>query len=180
MSARMAFKPTEYTPKGKYVRLLVNGGIMMSDTRWERITNAAVLSNAHGHVLIGGLGIGMVVFAILGIKPRSLVKSVTIVEKNPDVFDLVTPHLPKDKRLKVVLGDIFTWQPELPKGEKFNCIYFDIWPNLDASKNLPEMATLHRRYSRYLDKDDPKRFMDSWERGHLREERRQWQERGLW
>ena len=54
-----ALRPGEYVPPGRYARLFVNGTMFMSDTPMERNTNYAVVRNAHGNVLIAGLGIGL-------------------------------------------------------------------------------------------------------------------------
>lgn len=45
---------------GKYARLTVDGRLFMSDTRMERITNGDFVRQAHGRVLIAGLGLGMI------------------------------------------------------------------------------------------------------------------------
>ena len=67
---------------GTYVRLLHKGSCVMSNTSMEKRTNADFCIHAHGDVLIGGLGIGMIVLAIQD-KPE--VKSITVIEKNQEV-----------------------------------------------------------------------------------------------
>lgn len=47
-------------PVGTYVVLRQSGQVVMSNTPMEKRTNDEFVENAHGHVLIGGLGIGMV------------------------------------------------------------------------------------------------------------------------
>ena len=59
--------------------------VIMSDTPNERLWNREAVRRAHGHVLIAGLGIGMILPPIL-IKPE--VKRVVIVEKELEVIDL--------------------------------------------------------------------------------------------
>lgn len=132
-----------YVRPGKYARLYVGGCLMMSDTDMERGSNMRVLLKSHGNVLIAGLGIGMILHPILA-KPE--VVRVTVVEKCQDVIDLVSPTLTSAK-MSIINADIFQWKP--PKGEKWNTIYFDIWPDI-CTDNLTEMATLHRRFSRRL------------------------------
>ena len=65
---------------GTYVKLIDKQAkeIVMSDTTMEQRTNYAVLYRANGHVLIGGLGIGMI---LLAIQEKPEVKSITVVEK---------------------------------------------------------------------------------------------------
>ena len=169
-TARMMIRPDEYISPGRYARLLVNNNIMMSDTPMERQTNNTFLRCAHGDILIAGLGLGMILFPLLEDPEKTKeVKSIVVIEKNPDVFDLVLPHLPDDTRLAVFQDDIFTWKPK--PGWKFNTIYFDIWKDI-TTDNLPGMAKLHRRFARSLDRSDPRAFMDSWCRDSLRARRR--------
>ena len=75
---------------GKYIRLLHNGECVMSDTNMEKRTNSDFCINAHGDIIIGGLGIGMIIMAIQD-KPE--VKSITVIEKNKEVIDIVATQL---------------------------------------------------------------------------------------
>lgn len=152
----------EYIPEGRYAQLHVGSVLMMSDTPMERRSNYAVVRMARGHVLIAGLGIGMILHPILA-KPE--VTRVTVVEKYGDVIKLVGPTLPQEK-LELVEADIFTWAPT--KGTKYDTIYFDIWPDITGD-NLEEMATLHRRFGH---RKTPGAWMDSWKRGELLAQKR--------
>ena len=159
---RSLFRPGEFVPPGKYVKLIVDGNVMMSDTLMERDTNRRVLYKATGNVLIAGLGLGMILHPIAA-KPE--VKTITVIEKSPDVIKLVAASLPK--KVEVIEADIFTWKPA--KGASFDTIYHDVWPNITLD-NLPEMTKLHRRFGRYLTPDG---WMDSWQRGVLLRRREQ-------
>lgn len=161
-----------YVPEGRYARLCVNGETVMSDTRMERGSNYEVARNANGNVLIAGLGLGMVLTAILR-KPE--VESVTVIEKLQDVIDLIAPHFPSPK-LNIVCADIFEWKPE--KGVKYDCVYFDIWPDI-STDNLTQIATLHQRFKSKLNRANEKRWMGSWMRDHLRYKRRS-EQRSVW
>lgn len=158
-----AFRRINIDP-GKYAKLTVDGDLMMSDTRDERITNYRILSDAHGHVLIAGLGLGMILHPILK-KPE--VRSVLVVEKYQDVIDLISPSLDPAK-LTIECGDIFTWKPT--KGRKFNVIYNDIWPDI-TTENLPEIAKLHQREKTWVDRSDPECSLRSWMQDSLRAQR---------
>jgi hypothetical protein len=154
-----------YVPAGKYARLKVGGTLMMTDTQMERITNSELLRRAHGRVLIGGLGLGMVVHGIMK-KPE--VAHVTVIEKYQDVVDLVMPTLKKyGRRVTIITADILEWAP--PKGEKWDTIYMDIWPDV-CEDNLPEMAKLSRRLSPRLNR--PGGWMGGWRIEELRDRRR--------
>jgi len=141
---------------GTYAQLFVGRQLMMSDTEAERISNTGIVHCARGHVLIAGLGLGMIVHPIAA---KREVESITIVELSPHVIKLVATTLPK--KAKVVEGDIFEWKP--PVGTKYDTIYFDIWPDI-TTDNLKDMTRLHRRYAKFAAKDA---WVESWQRGHL-------------
>ena len=168
----MSMMRREYVPLGTYVRLIINDRLVMSDTRHEQGTNMGFLRNAHGRVLIAGLGIGMIVVPILD-DPD--VGSVTVVELIQDVIDIVQPQIAHPK-LTIIRGDINTWRPA--KGERFNTIYFDIWTDATVG-NLPQIARLHRSFARYLDRNDDRCWMNSWFCEHLRSLKRRGAWRGL-
>ena len=161
--------PEEYIPPGRYTRLMLHGSVMMSDTPSERISNRFFVMNAHGRILIAGLGLGLIVFAAL---ERPEVEHITIVEKYRDVIELVATTLTYryGDHLSIVESDIHSWRPK--SDETYNVIYFDIWPDI-RPENLTEMDRLHRRFAKRLDKGDPHRWMDSWERDRLLRLRRE-------
>jgi len=123
-------------------RLWVGSQMVMSDSDHEQRTNREVVFRSHGRVLIAGLGLGYILHPILS-KPS--VTHVTVVEKNPDVIELVAPTLTSSK-LRIIEADIFKWRP--PRGTKYQTLYFDVWPTLTV-KNLPDMERLHRAFRRY-------------------------------
>jgi len=165
-SARQAnYVAGEYipTPPGTYALLFIQSEsdstiCMMSDLSYERSTCLEVVARAHGHVLIAGLGLGMILHPILE-KPE--VERVTVVEKFPDVVALVSPSLPTTSKIEIVTADIFQWTP--PPGTRFDVIWFDIWPDI-AAERLAEMTELHRRFGAYLRVENPACWMESWHR----------------
>ena len=157
--------PYAYVPPGGYVRLLIDGELTMSDTPYELSSTQGFVDKAHGHVLITGLGLGLVVMALFKNKK---VKSVTVIEKNVHVIRLTYPRVDKFLSEKyhfvVSHADAFTWDPiNMLSTEKirWNCILHDIWPTIN-DLNLPDMARLKRRYAHGLDKSDPDRFQRVW------------------
>ena len=145
-----------YVPAGKYVRLKINGHVIMSDTPMEWRTNRECIYYAHGDVLIGGLGIGMIIMAI---QDKESVKSITIVEKNPDVIAAVKDQLPLNNKVRVIEGDVFTYVPD----RKYDCVYMDIWGDV-SEDTYPEMQKLKRKYGHYLKPltESPHRFNMCW------------------
>ena len=153
---------------GNYIRLMHNGKLVMSDTDMEKRTNAEFCSKAHGDVLIGGLGIGLIVLAIQD-KPE--VNSITILECNQDVVDLVATQLPLNNKVKIIQTDVFTWKPD--KGMRYDTIYMDIWPLISKEIYQKEMRVLKRKFARYLKSKDlsPNRFNKCWAEYYAKTER---------
>lgn len=144
---------------GKYVRLSIGGELMMSDTDMEKRSNRDFVRNAHGRVLVAGLGIGLIIHNLIASMDNGEVSEVVVIEKSQDLIDLTDTFYKKLPKVKIIQGDIFEWRPA--KGEKFNTIYFDIWPDINID-NLEEIKTLHNRFKNFLDRTDPNCWMDSW------------------
>lgn len=91
-----------------YVTALeINGDCWMVDDPphwWAMEQHAAHYT---GHVLCAGLGLGLMVHALTD---RASVHSITVVEREQDVIDLVQPLVPHDK-LTVIHGDFFDVAP---------------------------------------------------------------------
>lgn len=105
---------------------------MMSQTPFERQNNQIILDNAHGRVLIAGLGIGLI---LLPIQMKPEVTSVLVVEKYQEVIDLIVPKIPIDPlKVTVVRGDIFNYLP-LPQ-VFFDTIWVDIWTTAEEVNQI--------------------------------------------
>lgn len=162
MSYGSAFQMLE---EGDYVKLYVDGVLMMSDTPMERRTNREFVSEARGEVMIAGLGIGLIIENLRDKVANGEVTRIVVYEKYQDVIDLVYPKY-ADLPLEVRCADILEYKP--PKDETYDTIYFDIWPDI-CEDNLPQMAMLHKRWARHKRKGG---WMDSWMCRYLRNERR--------
>lgn len=143
---------------GTYVRLVHAGEVVMSNTNMEKRTNLEFCHNAHGDIIIGGLGIGMIIFAIQD-KPE--VKSITVIEKNEEVIEMVATQLNFNDKVKIVHADVFEWRPE--KGVKYDMSYMDIW-NYVNEDVYEEMKQLKKKYARYLrsKNENPNRYNKCW------------------
>lgn len=130
---------------GTYTKLVCKGrGIVMSDTPDEMRDHSEPVLRARGHVLINGLGLGMVLTNVLR-KPD--VTAVTVVEVDPDVIALVGPNY-TDPRVQIVQACAFNYAP--PKGVRYGAVWHDIWDTI-CGDNLPEMTRLKRKYGRRAD-----------------------------
>jgi hypothetical protein len=140
-----------YVPSGEYTKLVNRYGIMMSDTPDEIWDNLEFIHQAKGHVLVTGLGLGVVIQALLR---KDGVESVTVIEKSDDVIFLVEDHYQKlaselGKEFIVLEGDCFEFDVgELPR-EKYDYIWHDVWQDL-CSDNLEEMGILKRKYKKFV------------------------------
>lgn len=149
---------------GTYVKLVgKENGIMMSDTPMEIRTNREFIEEAHGDVLIAGLGMGLVV---LSIQDKPEVKRVVVVEKYHELADFILSQIPYNTKVFVYVDDIFSF--ELNAGTKFDTIYFDIWDEISGD-NYPQTKVLHKRFRKYLNKDSNLHWwMDSWRRADFK------------
>lgn len=102
-----------------------------TDSPQESYTQYLAYRHCHGHVLVGGLGVGMAATRLMDKKD---VKSVVVVEKSNAVIRLVGAQL---RRLTVIKADLFGFlrghQYEKQFGRKFDSAYFDIWSPTEGS-----------------------------------------------
>ena len=141
--------PREIRP-GRYTGLY-NGASdpVMSDTPAEMRDHAEFVRRAEGRVLIAGLGLGLCVHNLL---LKRSVKSVTVVEIDPDVAFLVAPHyLCRDTRFHYELANAEDWKPK--KGDRFDFAWLDIWPSI-CGDHVPQIKKMVKRYRRFADSVD--------------------------
>lgn len=107
----------------RMVVLEIEGGedVWMSDSPLEQESLIRPLNNARGDVLTSGLGIGL--FSTL-VSSRKRIRSITVVEKSPDVIDLVWGHI-KTPKMTIVQADL--WEYLATTDDKYDYVYVDIW-----------------------------------------------------
>lgn len=150
---RNSFRPGARTCRpGTITKLMRGGTLVMSDTWDEKRDHSYFVHAAKGSVLIHGLGLGMVLGAVLA-KPD--VTEVTVVEIAPEVIELVS-HVYQDPRVTIINADCRMWKP--PVGKRYDAVWHDIWDDICAD-NLDEMKSLHRRFGRRS------AWQGSWARG---------------
>lgn len=156
-------------PQGDYIKLSDNFDVIMSNTPMEKRTNTDLMMSAHGDVIVGGLGIGMVLYSL---DNNTDVTSVTVLEKNKDIIELNCLEGRFSDKIKVIEADVFTWKPE--RGKKYDYIYMDIWAYVNSDVYKSEMVPLKRKYSRYLRSktENPKRHVGCWAEWHAKNNRK--------
>lgn len=144
---------------GRYARLKFKGECIMSDTDMEKRTNEYFVHHAHGDVLIGGLGIGLV---LLAIQDKADVHSITVIEKYPEVIEIVGSQLQLNEKVKIICDDVYTWEPE--NDCRYDCIYMDIWGYINSDIYEQRMKPIKAKYNRYLKPktESPNRFNKCW------------------
>lgn len=152
-------------PCGKFVRLLHNGQVVMSNTEMEKQTNIEFVQAAHGDVLIGGLGIGMI---LLAIQDKPEVNSITVLEKYREVIELVGNQLPINNKIQIVEADVFDYIAE----SQYDTIYIDIWDCINKDIYRNQMVPLLKKYEKFLISKEvnSNRWIDCWCRSQAKYE----------
>jgi spermidine synthase len=106
----------------------------MQDGEFERATNQIFLDNAHGDVLVGGLGIGLIIKAI---EDNENVTSITIVEKHQEVIDLITEQVTFNEKVTIICANYHTYVPETT----YDTIWLDDWTSPEEDEEYRENQT---------------------------------------
>ena len=134
---------------GRYQRLMRGRAVVMSNTPQELNDHKPLIRNAKGHVLVNGLGLGIIASQVV---VNEEVEHITIIEISEDVISLVAPtlqgRLDLDDKITIIHADAFTYKP--PKGIRYGAVWHDIWDAI-CSDNLEGMKKLHRKYGRLCD-----------------------------
>ena len=120
-------------------RYLKTGYPVMSNTPAEVKDHLPFIKKATGDVLIFGLGLGMVVQALI---EKDDVKSITVIELDNDVIELSGNYYTSvSEKVKIIHGDAFEYRDS----NIYNAIWFDIWNAIEEG-NLQEMKLLKSRW----------------------------------
>lgn len=148
-------------PAGTYKILYRNREVIMSNTPDEIRDFMGFVNVAKGRVLVNGLGLGVLLQALID-KPE--VEQILVVEISEDVIKLVAPTYNTNPKVTIIQADAFGYIP--PKGLIFDYVWHDIWDTLD-SENLVEMSKLHRKYAKKT------KHQDSWDKSICLQMRRE-------
>ena len=96
------------------------GECVMEDSIDELQTHFEFVFRAFGDVLITGLGLGCVARGVQ-INPR--VRSVTVIERDKDILDMVQPYMPKG--IEIIHAEAEEWVKSTDR--KFDTVWHDLW-----------------------------------------------------
>ena len=126
-----------FTEPFAYPAVLEGGREWMTLMPNETVTTAPAIEAASGKVLTYGLGLGY--FAYMASEKES-VSSVTVVEKSPEVIDLVTrfilPQFPQKEKIKIVCSDAFDYAEHVAPRERYDFVFSDIWRDAGDGRDL--------------------------------------------
>lgn len=119
-------------------------------TTWMSITPMELESQAHhaasavGHVLIGGLGMGLLAWNVAQL---GTVHKVTVVERDPSVIGLVSTLAAQCSwdnwsKVNIVQADMLTYRNEPDHGwagANVDVVLLDIWPTVGDVRLRPEL-----------------------------------------
>jgi hypothetical protein len=125
---------------------------IMSDTPAEIYEHGHAFVNAHGRVLITGLGLGCLVAALLS-KPG--VEHITVVEIDKDVLALTGKFYANEPRVTLVNDDAIRFAANYT-GPDFDYAWHDIWSHI-ADRNLDDDSVAEHgiSYQTMFDMYDP-------------------------
>lgn len=105
--------------------------------------------NSVGMVLVAGLGLGLVTHELLN---NIDVDSITVIEKNKDVIDLISPLLPKAENVKfeIIKDDFYIFINETNK--QFDRIIIDLWTTGSREETIRVLNEEVEPLAYYIDK----------------------------
>ena len=120
--------------KFSYLALTQGNNIWMSLNPNEIETMKPFINKGKGNVLVLGLGMGYVPF-MMALKPE--VKSITIVEKDPEIIglfnSLIYPNFKNKEKIKIIEDDAINY---VSKNNKFDYIFADLWHSPEDGLSL--------------------------------------------
>jgi len=100
--------------------LKIGGQVVMLDDPLHWLGMKELAKHSKGKVLVGGLGLGLIVHALI---ENEVVTDIDVVEINPDVIKLITPLLPLSEKLHIENYDVMAVSPE----KDYNTVILDLW-----------------------------------------------------
>lgn len=131
----------EHTPIGYFEKEFPYLAVVKNDTVWMSVipheieTMREPIKNAHGNVLVLGLGLGYYLFHILSKKE---VISVDVVEFDKEIIDLFNNNIidkfPHKEKINIIYDDAFKYLNKIDK--HYDYVFADIWHNVGDGEKL--------------------------------------------
>lgn len=138
-----------FTHKVDMLALAYKKNIWMNISPNEINTMQPSIDEAYGNVLVFGLGLGYYPFMV---SLKNEVKSVTIVEKDPNIIKIFKENLfkffPQKEKIQIVQDDAFRY---VNNGKKYDYCFIDLWHN--PEDGLPmylKFKTLEKKNTKYF------------------------------
>lgn len=122
--------------------LKIKGQCWMTDEPINWIGMQKLAEHSRGRVLCGGLGLGMIVHALV---KNPNVTEIKVAEINKDVKELISPLLPKDQRIKVQNCDVY----KVPNPEKYDTIILDLWVGKGSQLTAMQMYSAFAHFKAF-------------------------------
>ena len=131
----------EHTPISYFENEFPFFAVTQKDEIWMSIipheinTMKKPIENAHGDVLVLGLGLGYYVFNIAS---KKNVTSITVIENDRKIINLfikyLLPKFPNQDKIEIVFGDAISFVKDSPR--KYDYVFADIWHNVGDGEIL--------------------------------------------
>jgi len=139
--------------------------LWMTDLPIEQAQIDPILASMRGRVLVGGLGIG---YAAQVLARKTSVKEVVVIEKSPDVIELVAQHIRGTNRRKVLViqDDLHAWLAQNQR-ERFDWAFYDIWAADGERVFFSQVVPLRRLTGQICDPERVRCWNEDVMRGQL-------------
>lgn len=139
-----------FESKFSYLALTEGNNVWMSLNPNEIETMKPFINKGKGNVLVLGLGMGYVPF-MMAAKPE--VKSITIVEKDPEIIalfnSLILPSFKNKEKIKIIENDAINY---VNKNNKFDYIFADLWHSPEDGLSLfVQLKRINKRIDCWLE-----------------------------
>jgi len=135
--------------------LKINGKVVMLDDPKHWWGMKLLGEHSEGKVLCGGLGLGLIVHALL---ENEKVTKIDVAEINPDVIELVGPLLPSIEGVRIMQTDVYDVD-----AKDYDTIILDLW---SWTKPKPEHASSIARAVVYFKIQNPNAAVFAWGHGN--------------
>lgn len=118
-----------------YTMLSCGENSIMTDLPSEAWLHLEFYNQAQGDILISGLGLGFILEFLL---QKDGVNSITVVEKEQDVINMVAGRFPT---VRIIHADIYAWEQD----REYDVIWHDIYPM--SRENVDQLNDLEKKFS---------------------------------